>query len=350
MAVRTLGLQGFEGGELAFDGIVRAVGTGGSYETTELPSGSSSVRSYRLNTGTSQYVSQWHDGATDTATPLTPNGTRWAFGFQMRPENNDANNNEGYFGVSTSTTERITLSRVDTTGFVTLRVGGSVVATSTFVPTIGEFTRYIVDVDNDTGGYIKVYVAGDLSTPIIDYALPGAAMTNPNAFIFGDNSSVTHYVDDFWAIDLDGELDSVLNRYISVSVAPVAVTGAGNYAVWGNGAGGTGLYSAIDEIPPSDADLIDSDAVGEASTFTNGGTTEDLVYSLRLKARVTRTGTVAGANLKFRLRQSSTDLDLATMAAPGDGYCIKQTDVDGQGNDWTKARLASSELGVLSVT
>lgn len=346
---RTLGILGFEGRALADDGVTRTAGTGGSYSTVVLPTGSYSTTSFCLDGDASTFVSSWHHGATDTGTPNEPIGTRWTFGMRMRADANDANNNEALFGVSDGTTELIAVSRADTTGVVTLRVSGAVVATSTYTPSTGAFTNYLVDVDNDTAGYVRVYVAGDLSTPIINYTLP-AAVASPNAFYFADNGSATHYIDDMWATDMDGEADVQLHRLVNRSVAPVTLTGAGYYTAWENGAGGTGVYSAIDERPSSDADAINTASVDEASTFTTSGVSAPAVHSLKWMARVTREGTTAGESLEFRQRQGGTDADLDTMDAPGDGHCIMVTDTDGAGGEWTVAGLLSNEIGVVSRT
>lgn len=347
---RILGMCGFEGQEIAYDGMVRTSGSAPVplYPTT-LPVASKSARSFNIsNAG---YSRLWHDGATITGTPREPTSGRYAFGFQWYPGGNTTSNDQCIIGVGIDGLESVTLSRQDTTGYLTLRVGGAVVVTSTTPLTVTEFNRVIVDVVQASS--VKVYLDGDLSVPIINHTL-GSALSAPNGFIFAGPSTPANYIDDMWAVEVEGsDPANILRRYISVSIEPITLTGAGPDAEWGDGLGGTGLYSAIDERPPSDIDLIDATDVDLVSTFTHDSVSDDLLYAVQWMMRVTRSGTDGGENLHVRMDNGADTVDLplaGAAAAPGDGNVIIMGDLDPESNDWTPARLTATRVGPVSRT
>lgn len=329
------------------DRITVAAGTF-TYSTT-VPVGSKSSRSIGGSGASGRRP--WYDG---NGTAQSPVGNTYWFHYQYVTGSNTASNDELRLGVGRNGTQGICVSAEDTTNKVALRIGSTLLGTATseaFSADAVSFKRVHVFVDHVNGGQVRVYTNGNLSAAVITYTLTGTDITNltgkPNEFHFvmkgGDGSG---RFDDVFALDPDGSTSGVtdINQLLSVSVQPIPFTGNGSYTAW------TGTFADIDELPPSDTDFIEATAVGQAETFTHGGTDQARVYGVAINARVTRTGTTAGSNIAFRMRQSSTDSDTSDFAAPGDGDVshIFQTKVGG--GTWTPSDLLATEFGVVART
>lgn len=337
----TLGINGFEFQNAGLDGIEIISGGVLSYNAG-VPDNSRSTRSLATNGAT--LFMKWNNGATATAAANSPGAERYVFGFQGRVPSNDANNDALRIGVSDGVDEIVTLSRENATGYTTLRVNGAVVVTSAHIWETNVFERFIVDVN--PGVYVRVYVDGDLSTPIIDHTLV-ASMDPPTGFYVASAAAHVSRVDDMWAIEVEsGDPSNILRRYISVSVGLAVPNAAGTYT---DGTGG--VAADLAEVPPNDATGVEFALPDEASTYGFSVTNLDpILLATKVAARVTRSGTDAGEECQIRLVQGGDELDLpaAQTAAPGDGHVILVSDVDGAGAPWTLANFTSGEIGFVT--
>lgn len=352
--MRIIGQVGFESRNFELEGMIQLSGSQPTFVTTNLPSDSLSL--VRMGAGGAALANSWmryfHDGATVSSTPKSVTQTEWGFHFRFYQQATTVAFSTGnIIAVSDDTTEVLGIS-FTTGNLVTIRVNGVVVATSVIPLSVEEWERIHVFVDNQIGGEVEVYIDGDLSTPIVTYTLL-APLTNPNAFKVHKGTNTIGYLDDMFCWEMGaGPYPDNRNLLASGCVEAILLDGDGNYTEWGDGAGGTGSYTAIDEYPPNDTDFIDSDAVDERYTATNVGTANDLVYSVQVAQRVMRSGTLAGENMQVLHRVNGVDdyYPASPCAAPGDGHVIVVLDEDAEGNPWTKATLLATEFGAISRT
>lgn len=327
----------------------RVILTAGSFTySSTVPTGSKSTRSL-LGTGSGRRP--WYDGA---GTPQSPVGNQYWFHYRYATGINTTNNDTLRLGVGRNAVPGISVSAQDNTNLLTLVVGSTVVATAVsaaFTADANDFKRIHVFVDHISGGQVRVYVDGNLSTAVITYTLTAGDITTltgkPNEFYFvAKASDGGSKIDDVWAMDPDastsGEKD--INRLLSHSIQPITFTGNGNYTGWG------GTVLDIDELPPSDTDFIEATAVGQAETYTHGGTDQARVVAVQIEARVTRSGTAAGSNIAFRMRQGGIDEDTADFAAPGDGDVTHIFQEKRGGGSWNPTDFLATEFGVVSRT
>lgn len=342
---------GFEGRDIEMDGLLVLVAGVGNYSgNAPLPPDSKSTQYISAGNG-QRFLRYFHQGATSTGTPYTITGQQYGFHFRIRslgvyadtPHCSLSNGVDEVVGVSFTASNE-----------VTIRVGGSVVATSPVAVSSGEWERFHVTVDNQIGGLVSVFIDGDLTAPIVSYTLL-SVMPNPNAFKFGQLAFTTSnwYYDDLVAWEMGiGDYADNINLLGSVSVERVVLNSNGHYTGWEDGAGNTGVYTAIDEVPPNDSDLIDADAVDLASTYGNAGVTDDVVFFLQGYMRSLRNGTAAGEHIQLRQRHAGIDEDLpaTATAAPADGHVIIRLPYNAEGNTWNPTRVVNSEFGPVSRT
>ena len=74
------------------------------------------------------------------------------------------------------------------------------------------------------------------------------------------------------------------------------------------------------------------------------------LYCVRMIARITRTGTTAGAQVRTSQRLSATDYPGADTPAPGDGDNEWLLQRAGDATNWTKAKFDSTDFGLESRT
>lgn len=349
--MRIVGQCGFEKRQVESEGMVILAGAPPFFDTWTLPVPSDSKSTTWLKTasGGGRWLRYFYNGSVPTGTPNAVSQTQWGYHFRLYQDPFVGFGTTTYCGVSDNTTEVLSVS-FTAANLVTIRVSGSVVATSVLPVSLATWERFHVLVDNQIGGDVEVYIDGDFSAPIVSYTL-GSALTNPNAF-YAEGPYQTAFDDLFcWEMGLGPYADNV-NELGSASIEWIALAGAGTYTDAGDGAGGTGVYTAIDERPVNDSDLIDFDAVDQKSTFTNSGTTNDKVFSVELCARTMRSGSVAGVNMQMVQRINVTDTyhPASPTGAPADGYVILTLEEDAETNPWTKIRLLNSEFGVIAKT
>lgn len=352
--MRIIGQIGGESRDLELEGMILLSGLAPRFLTTNLPSDSLSgvAIATPVGTGANSWMRYFHDGTTSSSTPKAVTQTEWGFHFRYYQSTGaTAFSPNTIIGCYLDTTEILSIS-FTVANLVTIRVNGAVVATSVMPLSVEEWERIHVFIDNQIGGEINVYIDGDLTSTIVSYTL-GSALSNPNCFRVTRAIGSGFFVDDIFCWEMGaGPYADNPNLLASGCVEKITINGNGYYSDWGNGAGGTGTYTAIDELPPNDSDYIDSDGVDQVYTATNSGTANDLVYSVQVSQRVMRSGSIAGENLQVVQRINSTDENYPATpcAAPGDGHVIVTFDEDAEGNPWTKSRLLASEFGVISRT
>lgn len=320
-----------------------------TYDQVNLPDVSESDTSAGGN-GT-QWRGPWHDDA--TAGRTEPTGQFW---LHMRYRTSNTTANGGLrLGVGSNSSEFVTLSGETTTNRVVLRVAGTVVATATSAtfPADGTFSRVHVHMSGysefDT---IRVYLAGNISTPVLDYtltsgdeaALAAVGSGRPNEWYINCKSGdATQRVDDLIAFDPTASGAPSMSRLLEPSVAELIPTGNGAEQDWSGG------YTDLDERPNNDADKITATAAGEVSTFTFPAIGAENVFGARLRSRVTRTGTDAGEHIGLIAINGSDD-EQEDLDAPGDGDVehIFQTAPDG--SDWSPVSLDATRFGFVAVT
>jgi len=344
-----LGMQGFEAGREDDDNIIGNTLT--YYSASGLPVGSASGRrGYIVNKSTAPIRSPWVSGEVAGATPREPSTTVSWFHAHLSITQP---NTKGYFGTGRSGAYVVTLGR-GTGGTIRLFVGGSyasprLVATSAVLGLSGSWYRYHVYVDQQLGGEIRVYLEGDLTTPVLTYTLVAgdilALSGKPNEFIFQADGITGVSVDDLFALDPADAIGVVdIQLLAAASVQPSYPLGNGFYTAW------TGTFADIDGIPASDANFIDTAVVDQASTFNVTAASQAQVFFAQTKARMTRTGTVAGSQVQMRIREGITDKDEVLTTAPGSGNVHQQHHTAPDGTAWDKTKFDASQFGPVSRT
>jgi len=337
-----MALLGFEGRDLARDQIIATLNT--PTYNTDVPGDSESSRSLLGQLFTQSEIRYpWKSG--DGSTFNTPSGTVYWFGWRWKRTFNNTNNDVVRVGTEYNGTEGISVSLEDNTLKLTIRANGSVVATASIAAlTLSAWARLSVKVDHQVGGLVSVYFAGDHDTPVVEYTLtaPDVPASKPNGFQVRMDSD---YIDDMWAMDpADGTGTVNPALLLQASIKGQVFTGDGNYTAW------TGTYADIDELPASDADDIDVAAIDQRSSFTHPVIAVTTVLAVKVNARVTRTGTDAGAQIEVFAREGGADLDLGIQAAPGDGDITALMQTDRAGATWSATKYDATEFGVVSRT
>lgn len=311
---------GFEYRDVAGDRLV--VASGFTSWSSFTPAGSRSQRALTLPFDSGLVTRTWRRAPTDP---------RYGMLLQFHVNTGHTNANTQRLGCGRSGVEGITLSRVSTTGEMTLRVGGSVVATHTAADGIGSWIPVRIAVDHQEDGLVRVWVSGALR---FTYTLTGGDITAlgglPDRWWWAAQNSAGQQmrIDECAAFDLSTGLD--LADYASLSIETLLLTGAGARQE------GTGAYTAADELPMSATDSVVFDAVGEGADYTvqahPGATRQSIaVYG---HAYLTRVGTTAGDEVVPYIREASTVVELDPIAAPEDGHVEWEIPTARDGTAW----------------
>lgn len=341
----TLGSRGFECRNTTRD---RLIVTSGSftYETTNLPPNSQSGTT--LAGQNSTFRAPWYDGV---GGQNEPSAEQVWFHARYYTILNNANNDGLRIGIGRDGTEYISISTEDSTNRITIRVAGTVRATSASAAlSLSTWARFHVHITgDDAGDQVLVYMDGDLATPVVSYTLIGADATAlssvglPNEFLVTMKLDSGSRIDDLIAWDpLDAGFPGI-NYFASCGIAGIVFTGDGAETDW------SGSYTDIDERPASDADKIVAANVGDESSFTKPAISADNVFSVQVFARVTRTGTGAGSNLKVKINDG-TDFDEVTVAAPGDGDISVIFDTAPDGLAWSPVKYDATRVAFVAET
>ena len=298
--------------------------------------------------------SPWISGDLVLATRREPTGTAYWVFLYLQMYYNRADNNPTHCGVSRSGTELITLSFEDFTLEPTLRVAGTVVATSSgFASVERVFRKYSIQVEGHAAGdVVRVYVDGSFATPAIAYTLtaPDAAALagKPNATYFRTGSAIVRLTAQFALDPADAVAPTDMTLLANANV--VKQPPNSNSAAY---AGMTGSYTDIDEVPFNAADSVEATAINQVSTFGHAVAPQDMVHFVQTKWGVTRAGTDAGSQLQPRVNSAAvpaTFQEEPAIVIPGAGNLIIQHHVAPDGGAWDKAKYDDMQFGMASRT
>jgi hypothetical protein len=192
------------------------------------------------------------------------------------------------------------------------------------------------------GDVIRVYKDGNLSSAVLTYTLTAGNVTTlsglgtgkPNAF-YGSAASQQYIIDDMIAYDPAGTGSaSSINLLINPGVKPFAPSSTPSSS------GVTGTHTNIDEVPPSDSDKVIFSAVGSKIELDHADAGYPLVLFVQILTRIQRTGTVAGANMKFKTKDG-VSVESKSQAAPGDGYTLTPFNLHPDGSGWSESNFNS---------
>ena len=158
-----------------------------------------------------------------------------------------------------------------------------------------------------------------------------------------DTGGGTLDFDDMYIDDTTGESSPAAPPILRF--AHLKPNGLGNYAQWSKSSGSDG-YDLVDEVPPSDADYIQSDAVGEKEshnmeTYTLGANEE--CKAIIPIVRAAKTG--VAETIKLGTRLSTTDLLGSEQQLPTSaGYLFERQVSPPGGGDWEQADIDAFEI------
>lgn len=341
-----LGMFGAGARDTAADRIIVVSGSL-NYDTIRLPTASSSSTSIGGN-GTVFRV-PWVDDA--TGTPFTPSTNEFWFHYQHLTNTNGTSNDQLRLGVGRNGVELVAVSCEDNTNKLTIVVLGNVVALAADAFSVSNWKRLHVHVQGyGTGDLIGVYVDGNLTTPVMSYALSSgnaaalASAGKPDEFYVACKSGdSTQRVDDLFAIDPAAVGFPGIEFFASASILEQTPSGNGAENDW------SGSFTDIDERPFSDADKRTAGAVGDEFSVVSGAVGQPNVFAVKVAARVTRTGTVAGTTLGLRVRDG-TDTQEIQVPAPGAGHVQAIFDVAPDGFAWSPTKRDATRFGFLART
>lgn len=340
-----LGGRGFPCRSTARDRLIVTAGSA-SYGTATPPP--ESLSSTYISGGSLAFRAPWYDDV--TATRFEPSGEELWFHARYRTTTNSGNNSLLRIGVARNGTEYVSISAENSTNKLTIRVAGTVRATAASAAlSLSTWERLHVQITgDDAGDQVLVYMDGDLSTPVVSYTLIGADATalsgvgKPNEFLFVNKASADD-LDDLIAWDPLAAGFPGISYFVACSLADQVFTGNGAET------GMAGSYTEIDERPASDTDKITASAVGQESSFTKAATTAPNVFAVQVYARVTRTGTSAGANLALKINDGTND-DEVIVPAPGDGDVSAIFETAPDGLAWSPVKYDATRIAFRSVT
>ncbi len=341
-----LGMVGFEAGNSTRDFLVNLANTP-TYTTLVLPTNSESARAAGANGW--QFRAPWHDHV--NSTQFVPTGDELWIHAQYYTNTNSGANDGLRIGIGNTGTEYISVSAEDTTNKITIRVAGNVRATASVAAfSLGTWARLHIHIGgNQTGDIIRVYLNGDLSTPVVSYTLIAADQTNlgtvgtPNEFLCTCKAGSNEWLDDLIAFDAQHVDFTNIAFFGEASIKPQIfnVTRAG--ADW------SGSHADIDEIPASDTDKITAAAVDDVIALGKAAIGSDNVYAYKVMARITRTGTDAGSNLTIKLVEG-VDETTALVPAPTDGDKFWIATDAADGNPLSAAAWDASDIHFVATT
>ena len=329
-----------------------------TYSTTNIPaSGTPSLVALVSTSGDIASMPWWNDAGSSRNEPA---GTHWIHA-QVRPGGNTGSNDATRWGMSSNDSEFITLSTEDNTANLTLRIGGSVVATSSFSMPTSDFTRIMVELaftggTPTAGNTIKVYKDGIITggTEIINYTLDLADQTalsgigSGKANGFYARSGNTMYLDDMWAMDTSlatGATDPAQLK--DGGIRGAVATGDGSPTNWTPSSGGDS-FDDIDVV--TDADYLQASATAVETQVTKGSIAlqAERVGAVKVYANVTQSDAIAGTQIGLGFTDGVTTTQKDSLV-PGAGYVANIYDERSAGVDWTPANYDGADIKIISV-
>lgn len=335
------------------NGLIIVSGTT-QYHTTNLPANSEA--STALQFTACDFRKPFYNGEKST-TPREPSGENYWMHFRYRTVTSSGSNDQVYLGGGRDGTQVIGISFEDNTLKPTIRVAGTVRATSVSVAaSTSTWERFHIHVEgHGLGDTISVYKDGALgAAPFLTYDLIAADVTallgtdTPNELLIEGRPAVDDRVTDIFAVDPDDGVGGAINTPANFAEASFQRR---VFNADGASADFTGTYADIDEIPASDADGLEAVAVDDLSTFTKaavGGAIETVLYVQSLW-RLTRSGTDQGENAQIYIDNGTGKAETATTW-PGDGDIIQQHHTDDASAQWTVANYDATEFGIYART
>ena len=169
------------------------------------------------------------------------------------------------------------------------------------------------------------------------------------ALEWGSNEAMPHYWDDMFINDTTGEtMGEVIPNLRFYFITP---NGNGNYADW-DGSDGNQVdnYLLVDEVPPSDADYVETNVVDELDSYTMTTfvlSTDQLIKAIIPIARANREG--ATEQIALGTRYSGTDLIGSDQNPSGSfDYVWERQVTKPGGGDWDQASLDGVEAVIKS--
>lgn len=322
-----------------------------------LPSGSPSQACLVLTIGDIASMPWWDDAGGSRNEPA---GTYW-FHAQVRPSGNTAQNDNTRYGTGSNDTEFITLSTEDSTANLTLRIGSSVVATSSFSMPTTSFTRLMVEFaftggTPTNGDTIKVYKDGIITggSEIISYTLTAGDQTtlsgigSGKANGFWARGGVSAYLDDMWAMDTSvatGATDPA--QFKDGGIRGAVATGDGTPTGWTPSSGGTS-FDDIDVV--TDADYLQANATAVETRVTKDSIAlqAERVGAVKVYSSVTQSDVTAGTQIGLGFTDGVTTTQKDSLV-PGAGYVTNIYDERSAGVDWTPSNYDGAAIKIISV-
>jgi len=237
--------------------------------------------------------------------------------------------------------------RSSTAGAISINVGSSALASSSFAWTAG--TTYLVEVYYliaDSGGRFTVKIKG---ITLIDYTGDTLYSTYTTLsgvrFGYAAVSTATQGNAYFDNIILDDA------AWIgSTKIQGIALSGAGTTAQWTPSAGAN--YVCVDEVPASDADYVYTNTNDHLDTYAVADLSGTIgtIKAVQVQARVVKEGSATPQNIKMVLKSgSTTDLsaDIAVPTTAATVAAIWEADPDTSAA-WITAGVNASEIGIKS--
>lgn len=323
-----------------------------------IPDDSPSTASLEMDNATI-FSFPWLNDAAGTRNE--PAGTFWLH-FQWTWTFNTSANDVSYVGLSSNDQEYVTISREDNTANITLRVAGSVVATSSYAGSINVFDRIMVEfaftggapVGGDT---IKVYKDGIITpgSEIISHtlsgpqaaALAGIGSGRANGF-FTRSSFFSGYLDDIWAMDTSvatGATDPA--QFKDGGIRGAVATGDGSPTNWTLSTG-VNSYAVIDDV--SGTDNMSASAVGTETQVTKAAISSvaEKVAAVKVYANVTQSDTSAGTRIGLGFDDGVTSVQKDSLV-PAAGYVTNIYNERSAGVDWTPGNYDGADIKIISV-
>ncbi len=345
---------GGEAEDSVLDGVIQTTGTV-TYGTSPLPPNSPSTVSMRGSPNHLFYRS-WTVGDGT----WQPSGTTYWMHSRIRHNTTTATDSSFFMGTARGTLLQIGWSLENSTGIPTIQVTDGVNPTvrATASPTdaisVDTYERFHLFVDHQAGGQVRLYKDGDVANPIATYTLTAGDITNLGGLPDGygkkgrSNGGALDYFDDIFMMDPEDGI-GVVSEF---AIAEAGVFGYEASADTALGAGNnqmTGGFAEVD-VPPNLATFLEATAVNQLETLVFPDSTDARVYSVSTRARVTRTGTTAGSNMRFVQDDGTNQVQTTDMVAPGDGTTAHEFPTAPDAGAWTTAKFNATEFGVESRT
>lgn len=237
-----------------------------------------------------------------------------------------------------------------TLGFLRFDLAGTLTAvrsTSTVLLTsamaLGLGVEYLIEVrylPHASAGVFQVKVNGVL---VIDYSGNTGTTTPINNISFGKAS--------YWVFYLDNVVIDDAAWPGNSKIQAIKPTGAGNSTQWTPSAGAN--YACVDEVPPSEADYIESNVIGHLDLYAASDLvgTIGAVKCVQVQALAVAEGAPTPTNLQFAVRSGGTDYFSGDKLVPSGAAQLAglwETD-PATGVAWLAGAVNAMEIGVKAV-